>query len=114
MEINFWKDARGNYPVREFLSDRHNVELETVERINDQLDRVEKRSFYELTRSDTLKKLKGFINLYEIRMSIHGIKYRFLGALKNDQIWLVHAFKKKRGETERRHLETAFNRTRQL
>lgn len=114
MEIHFWEDAQKNCPVQEFLRDRRNAELETVEKINDQLDRVEQRSFSELTRSDTLKKLKGFSNLYEIRVPVKRIEYRFLGALKNNQIWLVHVFKKKRSETEPRHLGTALNRTQQL
>lgn len=114
MQIYFWEDSQGSCPVAEFLKDRHNVEVEILEKVNKKFDLFEKYPFQHLVRAEILKKFDNHKNLYEIKLPIKKTEYRFLGALENDQILLVHAFKKKKNKTELRHIKTALDRLKKL
>ena len=58
----------------------------------------------------TVKPLKGYEPLWELKREFHGIAYRIFFCVKEEEVWLLHSIEKKSQKTPVEDLKTAFNR----
>lgn len=104
LQIKFYRTARGDEPVREYLAGLTDKEaaglMACVERLMDQ-------GFLEMPHG---RKMAGYKGLYEIR---HG-RHRILYCIKGYTAFLLHAFPKKSQQTPQRNIETTLERIKQL
>lgn len=104
-EIKFYNTASGNDPVQKFLdslSTTQQNKVRTVFRLILETDVVSIK---------LLKKLKSTDNIWEIRVSLDGNIFRFLGFIeKNNLIILTNGFAKKTQETPLQEIKLAEQR----
>ena len=103
-EIDFYRTARGNCPVEEFLDSLTGKQAQkaawTLQLIED-LDRVP---------SKYLEKMMGTDNLWEVRVEFAGNIFRLLGWLDRGTLILGHGFRKKSQKTPAKEIETTEQR----
>lgn len=58
----------------------------------------------------TVKILKGYEPLWELKREYQGIAYRVFFCVKGEEIWLLYAIEKKEQKTTHSDLSTAYNR----
>ena len=67
-------------------------------------------SFWPKTMNVTVRTLRGWEPLKEIKREYDGIAYRIFFCIKKNELWLLSAFEKESQETPRNELEKAFKR----
>lgn len=108
MQVEFYQDNRGDYPVKDFIKEK----LSDIEkkRVLKMLERLEKEDDYKLTRyfrSRLALPIKGRNNLFEFRR----FPCRIFFTLYCNICWLLHIFKKKNeGPTPAKEIEIADHR----
>lgn len=107
MNINFWESSGGRHPAMEFILEQGGEE---AERLQQMLGVVESGTLQVLTHTKTLKKLTGEKRLYELRVRVKRIQYRFTCYVIGDEIWLLEGMKKKRMKLVAKYLKTARTR----
>jgi phage-related protein len=110
MEIEFWKNSRGEEPVADFI-DNEPVKARSL--IVKKLEMLEK---YGLVLIDTplVKPLTGYKNLYEFRIKYNKIAYRIFFTIYKSVGYLLHVFKKKTMHTPLTELKIAESRRQSL
>lgn len=78
------------------------------------LDRLQKHGLGPLLRVREVTKMPGRDNLYEIREKDNKICYRILFTVADSVAWLVHAFRKKSGQTPLHDLDTGEARAKKI
>jgi phage-related protein len=98
--------------VKEFLEgldgDNGNPEKTTAYKIADKLDHFSQMTFAQLMRGEQIKHLKG--DVYEVRITIKKIQYRFLGYTNKTTFYMVHAIVKKRWDVPQKDIDLAQER----
>lgn len=62
----------------------------------------------------TVKSMRGYEPLHELIREYQGIAYRIFFCVRNEEIWLLHAFEKKRRKTPAADLKLAYDRMRSV
>ncbi|MDB5254680.1 MAG: hypothetical protein JWL92_56 [Candidatus Nomurabacteria bacterium] len=109
MELELWENNNGRCYVAEFIRDQGK---ERALEIESRLQNLQTATFSSLIRSQKIKKLQG--EIYEIRLKIKGLQYRFLFILKHDTGIIVEAFIKKSQKLPMKHLEAAKKRVKEI
>ena len=105
-KVNFFQTARGEYPVKEFLS---MLDMNTHAKIALSIQLlIHKGPFLKPPYS---KKLQD--KLYELRIS-GSVAIRIFYTIQNGEYYLLHAFKKKTQKTPRQELKTALDRMKEI
>jgi phage-related protein len=108
MTVRLWTSATGRIPVEKFIGRQPPDE---AARIMKDINQLEKHGLELLKLSpNKLKCLTGYTNLYELRTNFKGVFYRVIFCVKDRQIWLLEAFKKKSNETPEGHIKVALKR----
>lgn len=74
------------------------------------LDLLTLQGYWPQTLNVTLRQLKGYEPLWELKREYQGVAYRLFFCIKGQQMWLLHAIEKKSPKTPRRDLDLAFRR----
>jgi phage-related protein len=69
---------------------------------------------WPMTANVTVRHLKGYEPLLEIKREYDGIAYRIFFCFKERRIWLLHAIEKKQQKTPARDLEIAYRRMQEV
>lgn len=101
MQVIFFKKARGDEPVKDYISSLSPMEQEAIEAL-----------FTELAQKGYLsppfcRKLKGVEKLWELRPGRHRVIYFYY---EGNTAVLLHAFKKQSQKTPMREIEVAMQR----
>ena len=107
MKVRMWVNDSGSSPVERFINEqpaKHGA------RIMKDIGFLEKVGLELLGNPSRLKQLKGYKNLFELKVSIQGVYYRILFTVIRGEAWLVEAFKKKDNATKKRYIEKALGR----
>lgn len=67
-------------------------------------------SFWPETMNVTVRLLRGWEPLRELKREYDGVAYRVFFTVLGDEMWLLSAFEKKSAETPRREIEKAYRR----
>lgn len=110
MKIKMWESTNGKIPVMEFIGDEHD---QAAQRVMKDIDKLAVNGL-DLAKTEKVKFLKGYKNLYELRTFCGNIGYRTIFTIKNNEAWLLDIFKKKGDATPARYLEKALARQRLL
>ena len=100
LEIRFFRTARGDEPVAEYLK---GLSLKDRTRINGCLFVLATTGRLDMPHG---KKMVGIKDLFEVRSGRHRILYAF----HNGEVVLLHAFMKKSQETLRSDIDLALRR----
>lgn len=92
-----------SHEVDEFIAKEDRV---TVTRLRHRLSFVTKYYRDKLFRSEFVKKLTGY-DLWEVRIDLKRVCWRFLGILRGDLLQLLIGFKKKNNKIPVRYLNRA-------
>lgn len=110
MEISFYSTSGGTNHVKEFIED---LPPKTVKKITRQLELLEKYGLHFLTKSGTMKKLRGY-DIYEMMVAFNKVCYRIFCVIRNATCWLLHIFIKKSNSTPQKEISTTLGRIRDL
>jgi phage-related protein len=109
MQFILWENENGTSYAQDFIESHGTVlALKLGIRIGD----LQNASFANLLQSQTIKKIRG--ELYEIRIKIKKINYRFLFVRRENVGWIVEAFVKKTNKTPLKYIETAERRAKMI
>ena len=109
MEVEFYCSDAGNNYVGDAIEE---LPAKAAKKITRVLDRLEKYGAYALmTVTDQCIKLKGYLNLYELRILCEKVWYRIIFTIKKTTCWLLHFFIKKGNKTPEREIKTALARS---
>ena len=93
----------------ENLSDDNGDPLKTTAyKISERLIHFSQLSLSQLMRAEKIKHLKG--DVYEVRITIKRVRYRFLGFIDQQTFYMVHAIAKKRSDVPRKDIDLAQGR----
>lgn len=110
-QIEFYREADGTEPVKEFLQDPSLKPGELKQFQTRLLLLAEKGLVLMIQRSDILDKIETEDNLYEVRLDNTPNNSRFfLCAVTSKRLILLHAFKKKGRKTPLREIVIAAQR----
>ncbi len=82
--------------------------------VNEIIERFEGALFEELLKAETIKQVVSKPQIFELRIHLTGIFFRFLGPKSTGCIILLHAFKKKTNKIPPRELNIAVKRAKEL
>lgn len=110
-QIEFYREADGTEPVKEFLQDP-SLKPGEKKQFQTRLSLMaEKGLLLMIQRSDILKRIKNQENLYELRLDNTPNNPRFfLCTVTGKRFILLHAFKKKSRKTPQKEIATATRR----
>lgn len=106
MEIELWANGDGTCYAGDFIRAQGDIVAIKIETL---LIDLQKATLLALLRVQKVKKIVK--DLYEIRIKIHNVHYRFLFVVRKNKAWILEAFKKKTNKTPPRYIETALRRT---
>jgi len=105
-KVKFFRTAKGNYPVKEFIEKQDKKAYARIIRTIELLE-----NYGPFMRVPHSKKVRN--KLYELRI-IGKKSIRIFYTRFNNQYYLVHAFKKKSQKTPKQELGTALDRIKEL
>jgi len=108
MKVQFYKNSRGDYLVCDYIENLKIIKHQ--KKIYNKLRLLEKIGHEQMLRTQDVKKIKGYDNIYELRISYQNCYYRIFFSIFNNSYWLLHAFMKKSDKTPASEIETAFSR----
>jgi phage-related protein len=116
-ELEFWESELGDCPVKDFLEELKRKDNLSHERINKKIDKLLGWGIADLCKIGYLEKIKSE-GLYEFKISVSGIEFRFLGKIdiKNPYLrtfltlCVAHAIKKKTNKLKNKDIEIAMSR----
>jgi hypothetical protein len=116
-ELEFWESESGNCPVKDFLNELKLKDSLSHERVLEKIKRFTTWRITDLCKSGHLEKIKSE-NLYEFKVSVSGIEFRFLGRLSNTSLdsgeliilCTAHAIKKKTNKLKNKDIKIAADR----
>jgi phage-related protein len=110
MAVKFYKNASGRAPAREF------VDMLPIETQREFFDYVGKLGAGESLGMPVSRSMfRVYRRLYELRLRDGFGQYRIFYFIKaHQEIYIVHAFKKKTQKTPRGELELAFKRAKEI
>ena len=109
MDFEAWQNSNGRSYFKDFLRDEGGGR---ALKLTDMVTQMERYSLQALLSSGDVKLLRQ--GLYEIRIHIEKIWYRFLFVIRLDRGWILLAFRKQSNKTPPRHIDTALNRAAEL
>src|SRR3989338_8558489 len=97
-EVREYLDALRRDGQRKKAAVKLDIDIQTLE------------EFWPRTLNVTVRTLKGWEPLRELKREYDRIAYRIFFCVKGDELWLLSAFEKESQETPRNELEKAYNR----
>lgn len=105
LKVEYYSNARGDYPVVIFIENISNAKAQT--KIFRALQRIEIYSIAELLKSGEVKKMPGYSNLYELKIRYINIRYRIMFTILDNTCWMLSAFIKKDQKTRPKEIRKA-------
>ena len=105
-KVNLFQTARGDYPVKEFAEKQ---DITTQNKIFHSVDLLVQGGPF--LKPPYIKKLQS--DLYELR--IRGkVQVRIFYTMKNNEYYLLHAFRKKSQKTPKKEIQIAIDRIKEI
>lgn len=111
MEIKFWTNQSGQSPVIKFIDQLPDKTKKKILKFH--LKTFEQEGLKYLT-TQHMKKLKGYDNLYEIRVLSQSLFLRLILTIDRETAWILHIFKKEKNFTPKKEISTALQRKQSL
>lgn len=115
-ELEFWESESGICPVGDFLEELKRKDAVSHKRILEKIKRFTSWKITDLCKIGNLEKIKRE-DLYEFKVSVSGIEFRFLGRLNNNintnnlpVLCIAHAVKKKTNKLKESDIKIARDR----
>lgn len=105
MEIIFWQNNSGKFPVKSYFNQ---LDVKTQRKVLWTLDIVER--FGIRASNNYFEKMKD-CQLYEIRVDFNKKWHRILCKVEENKCYLLHGFSKKSNKTPIREINTALGRS---
>jgi phage-related protein len=110
MKVRTYSSALNRDYVAKFIEDQRN---DTKKKIMADLALIEKYGEKALEVLDH-KKMRSSVNFWELRIRSSSIAVRIFYVVRDDVLWLIHAFVKKKQKTPNKHINTAIARIKDL
>jgi phage-related protein len=112
-ELEFWESESGNRPVKDFLEELRTKDKLSYLNIYRKVEKLMRYEINDLLKIKILEKIGE--NLYEFKLTITKIEFRFFGRIdsvagKLPVLCVAHVLKKKTNRLKNQDIETAKNR----
>jgi phage-related protein len=109
MQVGFYPGWNDGF-VRTYFRDLHSDGQRKKAEAKLQLDIFTLESHWPSVLNVTVRSLKGYEPLWELKREYQNIKYRIFFCVNEDQMWLLHAIEKKEWKTPSNDLDLAYKR----
>lgn len=103
MEIKLFEQPTGKCEVKDFI-EKECDGLDAAKVIQ-KLEDLEEHSFLTLLQTRRIEKIEE--GLYEVRLRLNRVFYRFFGVPRNGVLYLAYAIKKKTNKLTKKDIKTA-------
>ncbi len=100
--------------VKEFLDALRKIGHRKKAAVKLDIDLQTLQEYWPKTMNVTVRTLKGWEPLRELKREYDKIAYRIFFCVKGDELWLLSAFEKESQETPRNELEKAYSRMKKV
>ncbi len=100
--------------VREYLESLRKNSQKKKAAVKLDIDIQTLEDFWPDTLNVTVRMLKGWEPLKELKRRFEKIQYRIFFCIKDDDLWLLSAYEKESDDTPRNELEKAFKRMKEV
>jgi phage-related protein len=107
MEVKYWTTASERPAVFEFIESQP---PDAAQRLMKSVEHLAEQGMNLLMVPSRAKHLRGYADLYELKVDYKGIFYRIIFCVKHGIAYLLLAFKKKTNSTPMKHIRTALSR----
>lgn len=110
---NYYPDG-GSGEVRKYLESlrRDSRRKKTAAKLDIDIQTLEE--FWPASLNATVRTLRGWEPLRELKRRFDGIAYRIFLCVRHGELWLLSAYEKESEQTPRHELEKAYRRMRQV